>query len=146
MPPDLLSFIRKIPVNYSTYKLEWQSLSVDKKYFELKELFPDFEYSKLLPLALLVQHLPLSLFTKEELTAVSNLSLNLLSITTSNNIKSKTLSVDKPLFDTSSSRVYKFINTLDTVNTINFQLAATYLNFNSSTLQEIILKLYTKGF
>jgi hypothetical protein len=50
------------------------------------------------------------------------------------------------LFDTESARVYSFINTEEVANNSKFQMAANYLDFNKSSLQEVITKLYTGGF
>ena len=146
MPPDLLLFLNKLPKDQSTYKLEWQGLKIDKKYFELKTLLPNLSHPKLLALAILLQHLLLSTFTQEELLAVADLPLELLSVTNTPTAASKTLSNSRPLFDTDSSRVYDFINTANIADNSKLQLTAGYLDFNNSNLQEIITKLYTGGF
>ena len=145
MPPDLLLFLNKLPKDQSTYKLEWQGLKIDKKYFELKALLPSLSHPKLLALAILLQHLLLSTFTQEELLAVANLPLEILSVTNTPTAVSKTLSPSKPLFDTESSRVYSFINTANIADSSKLQLTAGYLDFNNSNLQEIITKLYVGG-
>ena len=145
MPPDLLSFLAKLPNNNSIYKLEWQGLKIDKQYFVLKARFPQLDHSKLLALAILLQHLLLSPFTDDELLAVSELPLHLLSVTNSN-VGKKTLNSKRPLFDTESARIYSFINSSQIVDSSKLQVMANYLNFNNSNLSEIITKLYTGGF
>jgi hypothetical protein len=146
MPIDLLSFLEKLPADNSTYKLEWQGLRINKKYAELKARFPQFTHATLLALAILLQHLRLSDFTDDEITVLTELPLNLLSITNSPIATKKTLNSKQPLFDTESARVYSFINTEEVANNSKFQMAANYLDFNNSSLQEVITKLYTGGF
>lgn len=146
MPPDLVSFIEKLPEDKSTFKLEWQSLSIDMKYSQLKSRFSFLEHYKLLALALLLQHLPLATFTDQEILAIADLPLQLISITNTPVTINKTLSTVKPLFDSASSRVYNFINTKNIADNSKLQMAAGYLNFNNSNLEEIITKLYTGGF
>ena len=145
MPPDLLSFLEKLPDDNSSYKLEWQGLKIDKQYFALKARFPQLEHCKLLALAILLQHLLLSPFTDGELLAVSELPLHLLSVTNSN-VSKKTLNSKQPLFDTESARIYSFIDSSQIVDSSKLQVMANYLNFNNSNLSEIITKLYTGGF
>ena len=145
MPPDLLSFLEKLPNDNSTYKLEWQGLKIDKQYFVLKARFSQLDHSKLLALAILLQHLLLSHFSDDELLAVSELPLHLLSVTNSN-VGKKTLNSKRPLFDTESARIYSFINSSQIVDSNKLQVIANYLNFNNSNLSEIITKLYTGGF
>lgn len=146
MPIDLLSFLEKLPADNSTYKLEWQGLRINKKYAELKARFSQFTHATLLTLAILLQHLRLSDFTDDEITVLTELPLNLLSITNSPIATKKTLNSKQPLFDTESARVYSFINTEEIANNNKFQMAANYLDFNNSSLQEVITKLYTGGF
>jgi|SanBayMetagenome_1026888.scaffolds.fasta_scaffold93815_2 hypothetical protein len=146
MPIDLLSFLEKLPADNSTYKLEWQGLRINKKYAELKARFLQFTHATLLALAILLQHLRLSDFTDDEITVLTELPLNLLSITNSPIATKKTLNSKQPLFDTESARVYSFINTEEVANNNKFQMAANYLDFNNSSLQEVITKLYTGGF
>jgi hypothetical protein len=146
MPPDLLSFLEKLPADNSTYKLEWQGLRINKKYSELKARFPQFTHATLLVLAILLQHLILSDFTDDEITALTQLPLDLLSVNNLPVATKKTLNSKQPLFDTESARVYFFINTEEIANNSKFQMAANYLDFNNNSLQEIITKLYTGGF
>jgi hypothetical protein len=145
MPPDLLSFLEKLPSDNSSYKLEWQGLKIDKHYFVLKARFPQLEHHKLLALAILLQHLLLSQFTDSELLSVSELPLHLLSVTNSNAGK-KTLNSKQPLFDTESARIYSFIDSSQIADNSKLQVMANYLDFNNSSLSEIITKLYTGGF
>lgn len=146
MPFDLLSFLEKLPPDNSTYKLEWQGLKIDKQYFALKARFPQLEHFKLLALAILLQHLRLPDFTNDEILAVSQLPLDILSVSNTVNSTKKTLNSKQPLFDTESARVYSFIDSSQIADSSKFQLAANYLDFNNSSLQEIITKLYTGGF
>ena len=145
MPPDLISFLEKLPNDDSSYKLEWQGLKIDKQYFVLKARFPELEHCKLLALAILLQHLLLSHFTDDELLSVSELPLHLLSVTNSN-VSKKTLNSKQPLFDTESARIYSFIDSGQIADNNKLQVMATYLDFNNSSLSEIITKLYTEGF
>jgi len=146
MPPDLLSFLEKLPADNSTYKLEWQGLRINKKYSELKARFPQFTHAILLALAILLQHLRLSDFIDDEIIALTELPLVLLSVSNLPVANKKTLNSKQPLFDTESARVYSFTNTEEIANNSKFQMAANYLDFNNSSLQEIITKLYTGGF
>lgn len=145
MPPDLLSFLEKLPNDNSSYKLEWQGLKIDKQYFILKARFPELEHCKLLALAILLQHLLLSHFTDDELLAVSELPLHLLAVTNSN-VSKKTLNSKRPLFDTESARIYSFIDSNQIADNSKLQVMSNYLDFNNSSLSEIITKLYTGGF
>ena len=145
MPPDLLSFLEKLPKDNATYKLEWQGLKIDKQYFTLKARLPELEHHKLLALAILLQHLLLSHFTNDELLAVSELPLHLLSITNSN-VSKKILNSKQPLFDTESVRIYSFIDAGQIADNNKLHIMANYLDFNNSSLSEIITKLYTGGF
>lgn len=146
MPFDLLAFLQKLPADNSTKRLEWQGLKIDKQYFALKARFPQFTHATLLALAILLQHINLTDFTDDELLAVSQLPLDILSVSNTVNATKKTLNSKQPLFDTESVRVYSFIDSSQIANSSKLQLAANYLDFNNSSLQEIITKLYTGGF
>jgi len=145
MPPELLSFLEKLPTDNSTYKLEWQGLKIDKKYFELKTRLSELTHAQLLSLAILLQHLNLNLFTDDELGAVADLDLTTLSVTNCPKSNKKTLTNQRQLFDTESTRIYSFIDISSITNNSKNQIIANYLDFNNNNLQEIIIKLYTKG-
>lgn len=142
MPPDLLSFLNKLPTTNATFPLVWKGLAVDTQYNNLKLRFPNLSYSKLIVLAVLLQYLDISIFSNNEINQVANLKLELITCTDSPILISKILSKDKPLFDSNSSRVYSLVNYSQVSTFSRYKEFSTLSTFNYFIIKEIIVNLY----
>lgn len=143
MPPELLSFLNKLS-NKDSQQIQWSGFKVDRKFQELKFKFPNLLSSKLLLLAVLLQHLDLSLFTDTELLSVYSLNLEDLN-KTSSNYTSKILNTKEPLFDTSSSRIYNSIDVAKVNKVLNSKRTEYFSLFNSENIKELIVQIYNGG-
>lgn len=142
MPPELLSFLSKLPDTNTSYNLLWQSKQIDTQYKILNNLLPSLPFSKLIVLAIFLQYLDISIFTTAELNTVASLKLELVVATTGKDSSKKTLNKNKPIFDSNSGRVYSQVDYSSISLNSRYKELSTLSYLNYSTIKEIILNLY----
>jgi CRISPR/Cas system CMR-associated protein Cmr5 small subunit len=143
---DLTSLINKLPDTSLNSDLELRGQRVETKYQELAKRFPALVHNKQIGLAILFQHLDLTLFTDNELLAVAKLQLEYLETVRQPDVDIHPLTADLALYDTGSSRIYSLTEAGAIAKASLHTSLSAFNVYTSLALRDIILSLYTLGY
>lgn len=137
MNEEIYTFLDKINPLRENQPLRAGGTIIDNNVKYLSKFLPSLPPHKIYLLAVLLQHQTIQVFTKDELIAVSNLRLELLTDYSNASVTS-IISNEDPLFDTGSYRINRVISSKGIPSSQVNYMNARKIKSISSFIQELL--------